>query len=419
MLFGEAEQKGKTRNFLMYIVLGSDGSSANELSLDLKFNPWDTAITFRLEWRSMSKTVFTQYDPFESWCTEQSDVWLGDVTTLYHRPCGVWSLFIRFFYVVCARLRFRRADKIGVRTRSRGRQCRYEVATLQPREHHLSHPVHAAICRPDIDENSSMRKLKLLRENKEMSIMLNNWRRCLYSSRVHVSLIRMSASWLQVSTYLTWIMGSRLILSNSQSRDTLWVRETCLISGLLPLTIILISASLSSTVYIRALWWESFPFVAPWSISFQYLISDVGGFNLVRIVGCFSHYKRITTGFSVPVGDGDGCKTWIPESHGSRDITSDPVELCDTAACFLHIQLIGTKVRRSKNAQKSSWCRVCTVLQCFPHDHIACNHSCYQKLNDPSVCHKLSSTLWLLEQTCSPTTEYHVCRRAPNIGISE
>ena len=56
------------------------------LSLDLKFNPWDTAITFRPEWRSMSKTVFTQYDPFETWYTCQSDVWLDDVKTFYPRP---------------------------------------------------------------------------------------------------------------------------------------------------------------------------------------------------------------------------------------------------------------------------------------------------------------------------------------------
>ena len=86
LLYAEAERKGETRNFLMYIGLGSDGSSVDKLSLDLKFNPWDTAITFRPEWRLMSKTVFTQYDPFESGYTEQSDVWLDDVKTFYHRP---------------------------------------------------------------------------------------------------------------------------------------------------------------------------------------------------------------------------------------------------------------------------------------------------------------------------------------------
>ena len=74
LLFTEAEKKGKTRNFRMYIGPGSDGSSADKLSLDLKFNPWDTAITFRPEWRSMSKTVFTQYDPSETRYTCQSHV---------------------------------------------------------------------------------------------------------------------------------------------------------------------------------------------------------------------------------------------------------------------------------------------------------------------------------------------------------
>ena len=47
LLFTEAEQKGKARNFRMYIGSGSEGSSADKVSLDLKFNPWDTAITFQ------------------------------------------------------------------------------------------------------------------------------------------------------------------------------------------------------------------------------------------------------------------------------------------------------------------------------------------------------------------------------------
>ena len=70
----------------MYIGPESDGSSADKLSLNLKFNPWDTAITFCPEWRSMSKTAFTQYDPSESWYTEQSGSWLDDVKAFYHGP---------------------------------------------------------------------------------------------------------------------------------------------------------------------------------------------------------------------------------------------------------------------------------------------------------------------------------------------
>ena len=41
-------------------------------------------------------------------------------------------------------------------------------------------------------------------------------------------------------------LGSKLILSNNQSRATLWVLETCVNVGLLPFMIILITASLSS-----------------------------------------------------------------------------------------------------------------------------------------------------------------------------
>ena len=63
---------------------------------------------------------------------------------------------------------------------------------------------------------------------------------------------QMSASWFLVSTYLIWILESRLIRSNNQSRATLWVLETCLIVGLLPSMIILITASLSSNTYNKA-----------------------------------------------------------------------------------------------------------------------------------------------------------------------
>ena len=54
----------------------------------------------------------------------------------------------------------------------------------------------------------------------------------------------MSAIWCLVSMYLIWIWGSKLIRTNSQSRATLRVLDTCLIVGLLPLIIILITSEL-------------------------------------------------------------------------------------------------------------------------------------------------------------------------------
>ena len=46
--------------------------------------------------------------------------------------------------------------------------------------------------------------------------------------------------------------GSKLILSNNQSKATLWFLETCLMVRLLPFMIILITASLSSKTYNKA-----------------------------------------------------------------------------------------------------------------------------------------------------------------------
>ena len=66
LLFTAVENKSKTRKFRMYIGPGSDGSSADKLSIDLKFNPWDTAVTFRPEWRSLSKTGLHATRPIQT-----------------------------------------------------------------------------------------------------------------------------------------------------------------------------------------------------------------------------------------------------------------------------------------------------------------------------------------------------------------
>ena len=57
-----------------------------------------------------------------------------------------------------------------------------------------------------------------------------------------------------VSTYLIWFLRSQLIRPNNQSRTTPWVLETCLIVGLRPLTIILITAFLFSNTYNKTSW---------------------------------------------------------------------------------------------------------------------------------------------------------------------
>ena len=90
-------------------------------------------------------------------------------------------------------------------------------------------------------------KLKFLAQQVELKWMiLNKWRRLFHSSGVKFPFVNMSASWCEVSMWRVWILGSKLSLSNDQSRATLWVRETCLSVGLQPLIIISITGSLSS-----------------------------------------------------------------------------------------------------------------------------------------------------------------------------
>ena len=73
-------------------------------------------------------------------------------------------------------------------------------------------------------------------------------------------------------------MGSKLILSNNQSRATLRVSETCFIVGLLrPLIIILNTASLSSKTYNIAL--------EPEFIVFDGMSSMFVGMTLVCLIG--------------------------------------------------------------------------------------------------------------------------------------
>ena len=164
-------------------------------------------------------------------------------------------------------------------------------------------------------------------------------------------LVRMSASWILVSMYLIWILGSKLIRSNNQSSATLWVLETCLIVGLLPLIIILITASLSSNIYDKASWCENWTFEGAQSMLFNTLI-----IHRDRLFDVWS-LSPLTTGRP----DRSGARSVSPRtetirSHktraripsnlnpASKEMISDSVELCETEVCCLHIQLIGTNV---------------------------------------------------------------------------
>ena len=145
----------------------------------------------------------------------------------------------------------------------------------------------------------------------------------------------------------------------------------------------------------------------------------------------------------------DECNTSITTSHKSRagipsirkpaskEIISDSMELWNTDVCFLHIQLMGTNVDLQRYigfhqmlifessrspATSESWNKTQpTMLSCdYTHENIACSHLRYEckKSNEPSVCHKLLSMLWLLEQVCFPAKECQVYQFVPHTNVS-
>ena len=178
-------------------------------------------------------------------------------------------------------------------------------------------------------------------------LMLNKHKRWFHSSRVKLPLVKMSASWFLVSMYLIWILGSKLILSNNQSRATLWVLETCLIVRLLPFMIILITALLSSKMCNKASLREEFTFEEIKSTLFRspifpWIFFRVGDLHGTPRTWLFWHVFPWRT---ATIRSHESC-AGIPSilEPASKEMISDSVELCETEVCFLHIQLIGTNV---------------------------------------------------------------------------
>ena len=178
------------------------------------------------------------------------------------------------------------------------------------------------------------------------------------SSRVKCPFVKMSASWFLKSTYLIWMLGSGLILSSNQSRATLLVLETCLSVGSPPSMIILIAASLSSRCTTQLTYEKNARLRRQNQHS---IIQDVRD-----MLVCYPLIHLLLWGFAIerglPVPSWISvfdlkfeCHTSITKSQrtsaarrsmrrpASRGI-SDPVELCDTHVCLLHIQLTGTHV---------------------------------------------------------------------------
>ena len=191
-------------------------------------------------------------------------------------------------------------------------------------------------------------------------LMLNRHRRWCHSSRVKFPLVSMSASWFLVSVYLIWILGSKLIRSNNQSRATLWVLETCLIVGLLlPFCdhldhCFVVFKHIQQSFLTRRLdVWGNKNQHCPDHQSFHEIsfVSEVcevlhephvGSCTGLTVLDysdtCFHEELRR----SDPINQ----VRVIPSNlnPASKEMISDSVELCETEVCFLHIQLVGTNV---------------------------------------------------------------------------
>ena len=102
-------------------------------------------------------------------------------------------------------------------------------------------------------EKSETKWLKWLRGNVYTVRMFFKRSKSFHSSSEKLPLVRISVSWILVSTYLIWILGPKLIWSENKSTVILWVLDTYLMKGLLLFIIVLITASLFSKMWN----WES------------------------------------------------------------------------------------------------------------------------------------------------------------------
>ena len=154
-------------------------------------------------------------------------------------------------------------------------------------------------------------------------------------------LLSISSPHEQVSSQTIKYQAFQYVLSINISEQL--VSKQWTIIGLLPLMIILITASLSSKMCNCASHWAELVFVTTWSRSDNWSTSRLPFFFHLVV-----EYRKQFPG---PWVDDfilfEECITFIT-TPASNDRISDSVELSDTDVCFLHIQLMGTNVRLPK-----------------------------------------------------------------------
>ena len=180
------------------------------------------------------------------------------------------------------------------------------------------------------------------------------------------------------------VLGSILILSNNEPKATVWVLDTCLIVGLLPLIIILLTASLSSKTFHIAPSRDHLAFDErdqhcsdpDWRALLDLVFHvDFGGlrqFPLRLLI--FGFVDLVWWGMKYCNHLVQRSSAGIPSMRrpASRELTSASVELCETEICFLHIQLIVGVLKQSKSA----------LLCCVSHMAILSVFTCVMNVRD-------------------------------------
>ena len=141
----------------------------------------------------------------------------------------------------------------------------------------LSWTWHSPFCLKEGGCRKTSRKFMMFNKRRRWFHLIT--RRTLFGQHVSELVFGVWSTCPQVSTNLIWILRSKLILSNVQSKANLWVLDTCLIVRLLPLMIILITASYSSKMYnwdspwekLR-LWWRSPHAIIDQHLSFPFCL---------------------------------------------------------------------------------------------------------------------------------------------------
>ena len=230
-------------------------------------------------------------------------------------------------------------------------------------------------------------------------LMLNKHKKWFHSSRVKFPLVSMSASWFLVSMYLIWIFG----VQNDSIEEP--IKRNSVGPGN-------VSHCLTSSLYNHL----DHCFVVFKHIQQSFLMrgQDVwgNGINIIQNVehslrsACLARDSCHSSQQVVPVlYSSDSCSQELQRSDPinqvwvyrpllnpvSKEIFSDSVELCETAVCFLHIQLMGTMYDFQKRitflqkwilspqdllrSQSLETVLVCIVTQCYPHNNTVCIHT--------------------------------------------